>query len=186
VSGTSPAQCSATKPSPETPGTGTIDKTLISPQYVTKIGEQVTWKIVVTARNGAISNFTITDKLPAELELAPFPYYTVLVSNGVTVNTPTVNGNTITWTTSGSLAKDKTIEIELRTKVKSMPKDTVRNVACLKIGNNPELCDNPPINPSCNSSYHGQEVESLTSGDYLCNFGTISNFTPTTSGGIVT
>ncbi|GHV24393.1 hypothetical protein FACS1894176_00640 [Bacteroidia bacterium] len=116
----------------------------------------------MTARNGAISNFTIIDKLPTELELAPAPYYTVLVSNGVTVNAPTVNGNTITWTTSGSLAKDKTIEIELRTKVKSMPKATVRNVACLKIGNNPELCVNPPINPSCNSSYHGQVVENLT------------------------
>jgi uncharacterized repeat protein (TIGR01451 family) len=36
--------------------------------------------------------------------------------------------------------------------------------------------------PLCNSAYHGQEFDSLTSSNTLCNPGTISNFTTTNSG----
>jgi hypothetical protein len=59
----------------------------------------------------------------------------------------------------------------------------VRNVACLTKNSGEELtCDEAPINPSCNSTYHGQTVENLTSSDALCNFGAISNFTSTSVG----
>jgi hypothetical protein len=59
----------------------------------------------------------------------------------------------------------------------------VGNIACLTKNNGDEVaCDEAPINPSCNAAYHGQTVENLTSSDALCNFGTISDFTATTTG----
>ncbi|MDR2541050.1 MAG: isopeptide-forming domain-containing fimbrial protein [Candidatus Peribacteria bacterium] len=119
------------KITPPSTATGVITKVLVSPQYVTTTGEQVTWRITLTASGGNLNlaNHTIKEKLPAELE---YVSYTVTTPNGVTVNAPTIAGNIITWALNGTLAQNNSIVINLATKVKQMPPagNTVRNVAC--------------------------------------------------------
>ncbi|MDR0859563.1 MAG: DUF11 domain-containing protein [Candidatus Peribacteria bacterium] len=109
-----------------------MTKVLVSPQYVTKTGETVNWKITLTASGGNLNlaNLTIKEKLPAELE---YVSYTVTTPNGATVNTPTIAGNVVVWALNGTLSQNSSIVINLVTKVRQMPPagNTVRNVACL-------------------------------------------------------
>jgi fimbrial isopeptide formation D2 family protein len=112
-----------------------IDKTLISPPSggVSQVGEEVTWKITVTASGGDVSNFEIKDYLPDQL--AYDSYMAITVPNGISLSGPTILGQILTWKATGTLPQNQSIILEVTTKVKSLPSHivSIKNVACVGI-----------------------------------------------------
>ena len=119
-----------------------IEKTLVWSKEIKNVWDIVTWKIKVTAVGGDVTDFVITDKLPEVLE---YDSYTVTSNPWVTVWTPTLDGNKVIWNVTWKLKSWKTLEIELKTKVKVMPEKDYKNVACVKSATNPEKCDDEPL-----------------------------------------
>jgi hypothetical protein len=118
-----------------TPSTGSlhIEKSLISPAQVTATGQEVKWKIVVTATGAAVQDFEIRDTLPKELS---YSGYTVAVPTGVVITalTPiTTSGETlITRKATGTLLPGEKIEITLISTVMIMPNPSAKNVVCVR------------------------------------------------------
>ena len=122
-----------------------IEKTLIwQHQQVEKIWDQVKWRIKVTAVNGDVKDFTLTDNLPAVLD---YVSYGVVSNPWVTVNAPTVNWRNITWQVTWILKSGQTLEIELVSKANQMPTQEEKNVACVSPKDNPndKQCDDDYI-----------------------------------------
>ena len=92
----------------------------------------------VTAVNGDVTNFIVTDKLPDILE---YDSYTVTHNPWLTVGNPTVKWNNIEWRVTWTLKEWEYLEIQLKTKAKWMPKEDIVNVACVKSDTQPEECD---------------------------------------------
>jgi uncharacterized repeat protein (TIGR01451 family)/fimbrial isopeptide formation D2 family protein len=162
---------------------------LIGDGIVTKVGDAVQWKIVVTAKGGPISNFNIVDTLPTEL--AYDSYTEVNKPTGVTVNAPTgTNTKTITWKIDGTLNEGQKIELTVITKVVQMPADNqkVENVACLVVSKT-EICDKEYIGkPFIEKTLIGDGIVSHTgdilewniiakpNGGFIENFQFVENF----------
>ena len=137
--------CSATcEPITVADGNLVIEKTLVWSKEITNTWDVITWNIKVTAVDGDVTNFTITDKLPDVLE---YDSYTVKHSGWVTVGKPTVNWNEVSWKVTWTLKKWEYVEIELKTKARWMPKVDYVNVACVRPESNPEAedCDDVEI-----------------------------------------
>ena len=96
----------------------------------------------MTAVNGDVTNFIVTDKLPDILE---YDSYTVTHNPWLTVGNPTVKWNNIEWRVTWTLKEWEYLEIQLKTKAKWMPKEDIVNVACVKSDTQPEECDEDDI-----------------------------------------
>ena len=120
-----------------------IEKTLVWSKEVKNTWDIITWNIKVTAVDGNVTNFIVTDKLP---DILAYDSYTVIHNPWLTVGNPTVNGNNIVWKVTWTLKEWEYLEIQLKTKAKWMPKEDIVNVACVRPENDPdEDCDEDDI-----------------------------------------
>jgi fimbrial isopeptide formation D2 family protein len=112
-------------------GRAVIEKTLIGSGLVTATGQEIQWKITVTASGGNIKDFEIKDTLPDQLE---YVNYTVVTSNDTTVSLRGIVGQIITWKVMGTLLQNQHIEIILTTRVIILPEqgEDIINVACVR------------------------------------------------------
>jgi len=120
-----------------------IEKTLVWSKEVKNTWDIITWNVKVTAEDGDVTNFIVTDKLPDILE---YDSYTVTHNPWLTVGKPTVNWNNIEWRVTWTLKEWEYLEIQLKTKAKWMPKEDIVNVACVRPEDKPEEdCDEDDI-----------------------------------------
>ena len=123
-----------------------IVKTITWWKEVKNTGDIIVWNIKVTAEDGDVTNFTVTDKMP------PVLWYReslVLHNPWLTVWTPTVSWNEVSWRVTWTLEKWEYLEIQLTTYAKVMPDKDYDNVACVKyVDENwkeTEKCDDEPL-----------------------------------------
>ncbi len=111
-------------------GRAVVEKTPIGSGLVTATGQEIQWKITVTASGGNIKDFEIKDILPNQLEYAD---YSVLTANGTTISLQGVVGQVITWKVTGTLLQNQKVELLLTTRVVILPapNENIINVACV-------------------------------------------------------
>ena len=123
-----------------------IVKTIEWSKEIKNTGDIVTWNIKVTALDWNVTDFTITDEMPSIL------WYSgslVLHNPWLTVWTPIVSWNEVSWRVTWTLEKWEYIEIQLNTYAKVMPDKDYKNVACVKYVDEDwketEKCDDEPL-----------------------------------------
>jgi uncharacterized repeat protein (TIGR01451 family) len=123
-----------------------IVKTIVWSKEIKNTWDIITWNVKVTAVDWDVTNFTITDKMPSIL------WYSgslVLHNPWLTVWTPIVSWNEVSWRVTWTLEKWEYIEIQLTTYAKVMPDKDYKNVACVKyVDENwkeTEKCDDEPL-----------------------------------------
>ena len=123
-----------------------IVKTIVWSKEIKNTWDIVTWNIRVTAESGNVTNFTITDKMPSILW---YKDSFVLHNPWLTIWTPVVSWNEVSWKVTWTLEKWEYVEIQLTTYAKVMPDQDYDNVACVKYvgedGKEIEDCDDEPL-----------------------------------------
>ena len=124
-----------------------ITKTLSTARKVTQVWEEVKWIIKVTAENGDVKDFVLTDKLPEILDYVRFREISN-PSNLKLPNPPHLNNGLITWNVEWTLKSGQSLEIELVTKANKMPTQDETNWACVEPKGNTD-----PTNKKCDDDY---------------------------------
>ena len=120
-------------------GTLLIDKSLVGSKEIKNTWDLITWNIKVTATWWDVTDFIVTDHLPAVLE---YSSYSIINNPWLTVSEPVVSWKNIEWTVKWTLQEGKSLEISVVTSVTEMPKIDYENVACVRENpNDPEKCD---------------------------------------------
>ena len=106
-----------------------IEKTLIWSKEIKNTWDNVVWTIKVTAEWWNVTDFVVVDKMPPILW---YKDYLVTHNEWLTIWSPVVAWNEVSWDVKWTLEKGKYIEIQLTTYAKEMPDHDYDNVACVK------------------------------------------------------
>ena len=146
-------------------------KTLIGTNKVTKVWDEIIWSLKVTAKDGDVSDFIMSDTMPPVLWYKDYEVLHKWSVDSITFLWENKQNNSVSWKVSWTLKENDYVEIKLITYAKEMPKKEEVNVLCVRPENeeNNKECDDKKIPPVCNSDYNGQTLDELPSEDELCN-----------------
>lgn len=127
-----------------------VEKTLLSPKEITKVWEEVVWKLKLTVDKWELKDPVIEDILPPVLwykksEIIHHPWIKISDAKQWTVFTWNQNLDKITWTTDWTVLSWDYIEIKLTTYVKEMPTQNSKNVVCAHPEDDPDDEECAPV-----------------------------------------